>query len=860
MFMNKLILSIWQACLAIALVVLVTACGGGGGSAGAATGGSSSSSGSSGGSTSSGTATTTNPTLTVTLYDGTGATATNVSSTGNNYLRALLLDAQGAPVSRRTVTFAIANSGLATLTQNTALTDIQGIAQVPVTPAGTSSGATTVTASATVEAGGASATGTNDFSVTGIGGSSGTTGSPTLTLELFNNANASTTNVSTGGGNYLRATVKDAAGTAVVGKVVTFSATGSSLTAFTPSAATGLTNSAGVAQVSVAPVSISSSGAGTFSAQSSASGVTVTGTIDYSVSPVNFSLGAIALGNTSLLSAASTSVTVRATTASVGVSGVAVGFSADCGTIQSVVTTNGSGDAIATYSSVKSDGSLCSGAVVVTALANGAATQTANLTVASPIANAITFISATPAQLFIKGSGAEEQSVVKFKVLAGTVPQQRVRIQFVLVENPGGVIIGTGSTTIESDASGEVSIPVFAGTIPGPVKVRARLESDNSVFSETSNLTVFSGPPAQNFFDLAVDTFNIEGMDISGIPAVFSVIVGDRQGNPVPDGTVVNFTTEAGQIAGSCSTVKTNGIARCSANYVSAAPRPANGRVSVMAFTEGVKQFTDTNRDNAYTSGTDSLMDQGDAYRDDNEDGTYAAVTDAFRIPKGGSLACAFVGAPSPNVGNTCTGPTTLATTVRAQMTLILASSQAALTRTDTQSFSFTFRLNSAGNTLLPMPAGTSVAVNTVANVPTSLSCGASVSPSSVPNVRPGTDPAAQLGTSHTVVLTGEGCVAGVDVSINVTSPKGTQTPMVFRHPLVLSSTTETVTALSTTTVRPLNGRTGYTVSSSDTSKATAAVDATTGIVTITGVAAGSTNVTLTDGRGNSATVAVTVN
>lgn len=839
----------------VLMAMSLSACGGGGGNPGGTS--------SSGGTATSGTTTSSSSaTLSVTLYDSTGTVVTTVTSGGANYFKALFLDSQGVPVSGKVVTFAIASSSLATLTTSTALTNTQGVAQVSVAPAGASSGATTVTATAST--GAQSVTGSNDFAVTGIGSSGGgATGRPSLTLQLFNSSNASTTNVSVGGGNYLKATVLDASSTPVVGRVVTFSAIGSSLTTFTPSAATALTNSSGIAQVSVAPVSVSSSGAGTFSAQTNASGVTVTGTIDYSVSPVNFNLGAIALGSASLSSGASTSVVVRATAVSggAGVSAVAVGFSADCGTIQSVVTTDGSGYASATYSSVKTDGTLCSGTVTLSAVANGAATQSTTLSVAAPVANAITFVSATPAQIFIKGSGAAEQSVVKFKVLAGTVSQPNVDVKFTLTENPGGVGIGASNSTtpvtVQSDLNGEASMPVFSGTLPGPLKIRAELGSNASVFADTSNLTVFSGPPAQNFFDLSVDIYNIEGQNYSGVPAVLSMIVGDRQGNPVPDGTVINFTSEGGQVAGSCATLKVNGIARCLVNFVSGEPRPANGRVSILAFTEGVKKFIDTNNDNAYTSGTDTLVDQGDAYRDDNENNSYELASDSFRIAKGGSTTCAGTGSPAPSVVNTCTGTATLVTTVRKQAVVMFSSSYAAATLTSGSVGALAFRLNSADHALLPMPMGTALVVDGISGVPTGTTCSASVLPASVVNVTPGNDPNAQRGTNHQIVFMGNGCGAGVTYIIKVTSPKGAVTPLSFASPLTLSTYSASLSAgAPSATVNVTGGTSPYTVVSSNTGVATVSVAA--GVVTVTRVAAGTATITVTDNLGFAATIAVT--
>lgn len=50
--------------------------------------------------------------------------------------------------------------------------------------------------------------------------------------------------------------------------------------------------------------------------------------------------------------------------------------------------------------------------------------------------------------------------------------------------------------------------------------------------------------------------------------------VTNANGQPVPDGTVVNFTTEGGSIPGSC--VTQDGV--CSVTFTAQDPRPANGR------------------------------------------------------------------------------------------------------------------------------------------------------------------------------------------------------------------------------------------------------------------------------------------
>lgn len=638
--------------------------------------------------------------------------------------------------------------------------------------------------------------GSSDTGGSTSGGTTVTT-SPTMTVQLFNSANTSVTSVTYADGNYVKATLKSSAGAAVSGKLITFSLGGATVAVF-PSGSTALTNGVGEATVRIDPASVAAVGAGTVTASAAADAVVtaVSASFDFGVSAANSTIDAIQLGSTTLSAGGNTPVSTVARINGTAAAGVIVAFSADCGTITSPITSNGSGIASGTYSAVKTDGTSCSGTVTVSASAAGASSQSASLTVTAPVADAINFVSATPNQIFVKGSGAAEQSIVKFKVLSNSgVAMPNVPVVFSLTQNPGGVGLKaagvTAAVTETSDANGDASLSVFSGTIPGPVEVKAALERDASVFTVSKNLTVASGPPSQNHFSLSAETFNIEGFDYDGTSTTLTVRVADRQGNPVQDGTVINFVAEGGQVAPSCATVKTNGIAACSALFVSQSPRPGNGRVSVLAFAEGLKEYTDVNQNNVYDSGTDTLVDIGDAYRDDDEDGVHDSGE--FVIAKGGTTACVGVGAPYPAKIDTCSGAAVSAATVRQQMVLLFSSSDAAFTVvTPATSDPNTFvdvRVNSGDNALLPMPAGTTISASTVA---TGCTVG-TVEPGVVLNVAGGVAPLAQLGTVHRVPLTG---CAGVPVSIKASTPKGNVTVASYSVPTDATAPTVTSAAV----------------------------------------------------------------
>ena len=612
---------------------------------------------------------------------------------------------------------------------------------------------------------------------------------PTLVLTILNTDRVASFGISLVGGFVARATLKDSAGVPVVSKLVTFKLNGTGIAILTPD--TALTNNQGVAEVAISPSSVSSIGAATLSASADISGSTVEGKADFSVQSSSLTLSDVTVNSTSLPSGGNTSVQVAALIGGKPATGIPVNvsFTASCGRINSQstasggvsVATSGSGVATAIYDAVAEDGSLCSGSVTLTASSAGATPQPKTLTVAAPTANAIVFASAVPAQIFVSGSGAVEQAIVKFKVLSSTgVALPGVDVKFSIVTNPGGVGLSaaglTNSVTVATLSNGEASVSVFSGTIPGPVKVRAELVSAPSVFAVSQNLTVASGPPSQRFMSLSVETFNIEGWEIDGTSTLLTVRVADRQGNAVDDGTVINFTAEGGQVARSCATARVNGISQCSVVFETQNPRPAGGRASVLAYTEGTKDYIDVNGNNKFDAG-DQLLNIGDAYRDDNENGTYETARGEFLIPRGvgnGTPSCANSGGPFPSRQDTC--DSSLQTTVRQQAVILFSSSNVDLVTSSVSRGSVSFVLRSKQNSLIPVPAGTTIASTaTDSNTTDGAACAVDeVFGTPVQNVQPGTNPIADIATSGVVTL--KDCRAGDSVTIKVKVPSGLET------------------------------------------------------------------------------------
>src|SRR4249920_1488173 len=133
---------------ALAVAMSLVSCGGGGGSPGVplvgVTPGTGSTSGSGGATTPVAT-----PSLKLSLKNSSGADTTSVGLTGTT-AQAILLDAAGAPVANKRVTFAT-DAATAVISPSSVLTDSTGVAVVQIAPASlTATGAGTLTATGTV--------------------------------------------------------------------------------------------------------------------------------------------------------------------------------------------------------------------------------------------------------------------------------------------------------------------------------------------------------------------------------------------------------------------------------------------------------------------------------------------------------------------------------------------------------------------------------------------------------------------------------------------------------------------------------------------------------------------------------------
>lgn len=475
--------------------------------------------------------------------------------------------------------------------------------------------------------------------VLGGGTSSGGTTTDTAKVSIA----LSSATVTAGAPATVTVNVVNKSGAALAGLVVKF-ATTSSLGSL--SATSALTDASGNASVVLSPATAATTGADTVTATVTYLSTDYSASTGFQLNATNVTISSFT-SDVSSLSAYGTSTLTVALGGASATSSVSLTMTSSCVTASkatltptSVTTTTGK----ATFTlRDQGCGAVQSADNVTVAVTGTTLTQSLSLPVSSPTAASIGFVSASPTNIYLKGSGLTESSNVTFQVKDANnngLPGQTVVLEpTVLV---GGLTLDgqSGAVTKLTDSSGNVIVRINSGTVPTPVRVKATLQG-SSISTVSSALAIGVGLPSQLNFSLAQGTLNIEGYDVQGTTNTYTIIASDRLGNPVPDGTAITFVTTAGQIQASKQTaLNGSGIATTTANFASSSPVPADGRVTVVAYALGEESFLDLNGNNVYDAGED-FQDLGDIYVDRKFNGYYSASEDQYiSLNTGGSLAC----------------------------------------------------------------------------------------------------------------------------------------------------------------------------------------------------------------------------
>lgn len=570
---------------------------------------------------------TTTPSPSVKLaFTGDNRVATGAQST----LEATVLDGKGQPVQNTLVTFKNDDS-YATFNPaaGTALTDSKGKASIGMI--GTSKqGADKVTVTAVVPgSAGVDETATASLNYQVVAGAAQS--KPSITLALVNTVGQAISSVSYGKDAQLLATLRDANGSPVSNTSVNFEADTTTLVQL--SALTDLTDASGVANTSVIGQTVTIDGTTTIprgvvtlTATATLNGQPVSGTLRFSYIPptptpqslrVNYQAG-----SASLPAGGSVGVSVNivdTASNSAYLEPISVAFTSACVLSgRARLTTpaiNINGVATATYTDLGCSGSDTLTATVVFNSQTRSTSGALALGVATP--SSLTFVDANPSTLGVKGSGTGEISQVRFKLVdANGNPLSGRQIDFRLLSAPGGAVLNTSAA--QTDANGLTTALLQSGTVGAPLTVIATLHDNTAIWTQSAQLYVSTRIPHQNGFSPAVTTINPEFLDHNGEVDAISVHLSDRFGNPVPDGTVVNFRTEGGVgtiIDPNNSTAPVGGCitknALCTVNLISGGNRLAinggngngSGRQSVLAYAVGEDSFSDENGDGLFSVG-----------------------------------------------------------------------------------------------------------------------------------------------------------------------------------------------------------------------------------------------------------------
>lgn len=556
------------------------------------------------------------------------------------------LPVSGAPVTVRADQGGVVTAGSATTGPAGTLTVTLGMGSDP-TPR-------VITLTAT------SGTRTGTGQVTVVDGFSAGSASLALSLSSATVSNSSAADVNV--------TLLDAKGVAVPSAVVTFSSEGG-LGRF--SANSALTDSQGKAKVELRPATSTTAGADYVLASAQVNGTDVTAKKGFSVqaTPVDIqsvtsdaAAGIGAYGQTNI------EVQLSGTLPGVPVTLQAASQCAASGKatiLPALLTTyNGKGSFVLKDNQC---GLNANGDTVTFTVVGSTAAKSIDIPIGKPSASSLAYVSAAPSVIYLKGSGFTESSTVTFQVRdsAGS-PLPNVPVTLSLVSATGGVTLEGANEIRKSDSNGQVTGRVVSGTVPTPVRVRAELltstGASTGISTVSSGLSIAVGLPSQQNFSLSQQIFNIEGGDVDGTTNSFTIIASDRMGNPVPDDTVINFIAEGGQIASNAFTKSTQGLSSATATFQSASPRPADGRVTVLAYASGEESFLDKNGNNSWDTG-ELFQDLGDPFVSRAYIDTYNPAIDQL-ISSGVTGACPATdasvllpgGVTTPSAAGTCDG------------------------------------------------------------------------------------------------------------------------------------------------------------------------------------------------------------
>ena len=451
------------------------------------------------------------------------------------------------------------------------------------------------------------------------------------------------TRIITSSGATASVKVTDSRGQPISGALVTFGTDAPvSSVVFGNTNGTVLTNADGIATMTLRAVSTSDSGSYALSAKAKFDNVEViSATYFFSLQSANLIFDAVRLEQNSLPYGGSTDITglVKNSGTMESQKDVAVSFAASCGTVGNVVT-NVLGFR-ATYNAGTCEGVQTivasieeSGATIRLPVTINQRTELGALGIRCISGDTPNFpdsstgtganACAKPVSLGVVGSTLPSTRNVEFIVSKdGNKPFANERVKVELLSAPTDFGMGSAgnqqSLTLTTDAAGRITVPLYAGTTTGTIRLKATLFSRSDVTATFENISVVSSVPTQTGFTVTPSKNVLAATETTGSiirrlddSTTLNVIARDGSNNFV-NGSTINFIAEAGTLS-SNSCVVNNG--RCSVTLSTAGVLPDDRRVTVLA----------------YTTGTNTQEINGNGiFLDENENGV--ANNNEFKLP-----------------------------------------------------------------------------------------------------------------------------------------------------------------------------------------------------------------------------------
>lgn len=211
-----------------------------------------------------------------------------------------------------------------------------------------------------------------------------------------------------------------------------------------------------------------------------------------------------------------------------------------------------------------------------------------------------------------------------------------------------------------SGPGGEAKVTVRAGEQNTVVRVIASIMRENgaTISVPSAPISINSFLPDQDSFSMSIDNFMPNAQNYNNQAVQVTINAGDRfNNNDLADGNaVVNFVTSGGSIDNYC-VLDDNGT--CTVTWISTDPRPADGRVAILARSVGDESFRDLNSNDEFDNGEFSpdpgvIFEKGEAYLDFDADRTFTASVDQFFDNNGDQ---AYNGPDGTYDGSACLSP-----------------------------------------------------------------------------------------------------------------------------------------------------------------------------------------------------------